>query len=219
VEGGTVTRIRLLARAALLPCAACTTLTGAPSARVAIIEESEPEWVGAAAPADIDRIHRLDEAWQEGLRQGRGRGFRRAIDGEGALLEPGAALPRAAPTPGSYHCRVIKLGQQSGRGAAFAAYKPFFCYVDVDGDTLTIVKQTGSQRPAGYIYPDRDDRHIFLGSVALGDETSPLAYGDDEKRDLVGVVERVGPFRWRMVMPWPQSGAILEVFELVPAAQ
>jgi hypothetical protein len=214
-----MTRIRLLALAALLPCAACTTLTRAPPATVQIVEERQPEWMVAAAPADIDRIHRLDEAWLEALRQARSRGFRRAIEGEGALLEPDAALPRAAPSPGSYHCRVIKLGQQSGRGAAFAAYKPFFCYVDVDGDTLSIVKQTGSQRPAGFIYPDRDDRHIFLGSVALGDETSPLAYGDDEKRDLVGVVERVGPFRWRLVMPWPQSGAILEVFELVPAVQ
>lgn len=213
-----MTGLRYLALAALLPCAACTTLT-APQATVQITEEPQPEWMEAAAPADVDRIHRLDAAWEEGLRQARSRGFRRAIAGEGALLEPDAALPRAAPSPGSYHCRVTKLGQQSGRGPAFAAYKPFFCYVDVDGDTLTIVKQTGSQRPAGFIYPDRDDRHIFLGSVALGDETSPLAYGDDEKRDLVGVVERVAPFRWRLVMPWPQSGAILEVFELVPAVQ
>lgn len=213
-----MTGLRYLALAALLPCAACTTLTR-PPATVQIIEERQPEWMTAAAAADIDRIHRIERAWQEGLRQARSRGFRRAIAGEGALLEPDAALPRAAPSPGSYHCRVIKLGQQSGRGPAYAAYKPFFCYVDVDGDTLTIVKQTGSQRPAGFIYPDRDDRHIFLGSVALGDETSPLAYGDDEKRDLVGVVERVGPFRWRLVMPWPQSGAILEVFELVPAVQ
>ena len=147
-----MTGLRYLALAALLPCAACTTLT-APQATVQITEEPQPEWMEAAAPADVDRIHRLDAAWEEGLRQARSRGFRRAIAGEGALLEPDAALPRAAPSPGSYHCRVTKLGQQSGRGPAFAAYKPFFCYVDVDGDTLTIVKQTGSQRPAGSSIP------------------------------------------------------------------
>lgn len=213
-----MTRFRLLALAALLPSAACTTLATPPAA-VQIVEEHQPEWMAAAAPTDIDRIHRLDQAWREGLQQARSGGFRRAVDGEGALLDPDAALPRAAPPPGSYHCRVVKLGRQGGRGPAFAAYKPFFCYVDVDGDTLTIVKQTGSQRPAGFIYPERDDRHIFLGSMALGDETAPLAYGDDEKRDLAGVVERVGPFRWRLVMPWPRVGAVIEVFELVPAVQ
>jgi len=60
---------------------------------------------------------------------------------------------------------------------------------------------------------------VFLGSLALGDEQQPLAYGDDPKRDMAGVLERIGPFQWRLVIPWPQSTSKLDVFELTPVAQ
>ncbi|HZG47635.1 MAG TPA: hypothetical protein VEZ41_15410, partial [Allosphingosinicella sp.] len=42
--------------------------------------------------------------------------------------------------------------------------------------------------------------HVALGPVAV-----------------IDVVERVGNFRYRIVIPWPRSGAILEVLEMVPA--
>jgi hypothetical protein len=57
---------------------------------------------------------------------------------------------------------------------------------------------------------------VFLGSLALGDEEAPLAYGDDPKRNMAGVFERIGAFRWRLVIPWPQSTSKLQVFELTP---
>jgi len=82
---------------------------------------------------------------------------------------------------------------------------------------LTIVKQTGSQRPAGRLWEDDDaTRLIFLGSLALGNEDQPLAYGDDPRRNMAGVLERIGPFKWRLVIPWPQSTSKLDVFELTP---
>jgi hypothetical protein len=59
---------------------------------------------------------------------------------------------------------------------------------------------------------------VFLGSLALGGEDQPLAYGDNPKRDMAGVLERIGPFRWRLVIPWPQSTSKLDVFELTPVA-
>ena len=33
-----------------------------------------------------------------------------------------------------------------------------------------------------------------------------------------GVLERIAPFRWRLVIPWPQSTSKLDVFELTPVA-
>ena len=33
---------------------------------------------------------------------------------------------------------------------------------------------------------------------------------------MAGVLERIGPFRWRLVIPWPQSTSKLDVFELTP---
>jgi len=176
-------------------------------------------WKGVASAADRDRIARLGLAWQEALAEAR-RGYADDVRREGALLRPRASLPRPAPTPGSYNCRLIKLGKATAKSRAYESFKPFFCYVEVEGDLLTIVKQTGSQRPAGRLWEDDDpERLIFLGSLALGDEQQPLAYGDDPKRDMAGVLDRIGPFKWRLVIPWPQSTSKLDVFELTPVAQ
>jgi hypothetical protein len=159
---------------------------------------------------------RLDSAWQQALTEA-GKSFGAEIRKEGVLLKPHAALPRPAPTPGSYNCRLIKLGQATPKTRAYESFKPFFCYVEVEGDQLTIVKQTGSQRPAGRLWEDDNpERMIFLGSLALGDEDQPLAYGDDPKRNMAGILERIGAFRWRLVIPWPQSSSKLDVFELTP---
>ena len=175
-------------------------------------------WRRVATDADKDRLARLSTAWAQGLADAREHS-RKDVLAEGALLVSGAALPRPAPTPGSYNCRLVRLGAKTGKAPAFEKFKPFFCYVEVEGDLLTIVKQTGSQRPAGRLWEDDNpERLIFLGSLALADEEQPLAYGDNPKRDMAGVLERVGPFRWRLVIPWPQSPSKLDVFELTPVA-
>jgi hypothetical protein len=175
-------------------------------------------WTQIATTADESRISRLGLAWQQALADAK-MGFLGEIRKEGVLLEPRAAQPRPAPTPGSYNCRLIKLGKASAKSAAFERFKPFFCYVQVEDDLLTIVKQTGTQRPAGRLWEDdQPDRLIYLGSLALGDQQQPLAYGDDPKRDMAGVLERIAPFRWRLVIPWPQGTSKLDVFELTPVA-
>jgi hypothetical protein len=175
-------------------------------------------WMQIATAEDESRISRIDQAWQAALGDARRR-FAGEIRKEGALLDSRAALPRPAPTPGSYNCRLIKLGKATARAPAFERFKPFFCYVQVEEDLLTIVKQTGSQRPAGRLWEDdRPERLIFLGSLALGDQQQPIAYGDNPKRDMAGVLERIAPFRWRLVIPWPQSTSKLDVFELTPVA-
>jgi hypothetical protein len=35
---------------------------------------------------------------------------------------------------------------------------------------------------------------------------------------MAGVLERVAPMRWRLIIPFPRSGARLELFELTPVA-
>ena len=173
-------------------------------------------WKGVATAADQDRISRLGLAWQAALADAK-KSNAGEIAKEGKLLLPRSALPRPSPTPGSYNCLMIALGKATAKGKPFESFKPFFCYVEVEDDQLTIVKQTGSQRPAGRLWEDDDpNRMIFLGSLALGDEDQPLAYGDDPKRNMAGVFERIGAFRWRLVIPWPQGDAKLDVFELTP---
>jgi hypothetical protein len=173
-------------------------------------------WKAVATIADKDRLARLGLAWQEALDDA-GKTNATDIKREGKLLLPRSALPRPDPTPGSYNCRLIKLGKAMPSSKPYETFKPFFCYVEVEDDLLTIVKQTGSQRPAGRLWPDDEStRLVFLGSLALGDETVPLAYGDDPKRNMAGVIERIAPFKWRLVIPWPQSTSKLDVFELTP---
>ena len=176
-------------------------------------------WKGIASAADQDRIDRLGLAWQEGLMDAKAK-YGREIADEGELLKPRSGLPFPAPTPGSYNCRTDALGSTDRKTPAFQKFKPFFCYVQVDDQNhLTIIKQTGSQRPAGSLWEDDDpNRMIFLGSLSLGDEKEPLAYGQDPDRDMAGVFERIAPFRWRLVIPWPRNGAKIEVFELTPVA-
>jgi len=173
-------------------------------------------WKAVATAADQDRLSRLALAWQEALDEA-GKANATDVRHEGKLLQPGAALPRPDPTPGSYNCRLIKLGKATPKSKPYESFKPFFCYVEVEDKQLTIVKQTGSQRPAGRLWEDDDpNRLIFLGSLALGNEDQPLAYGDDPSRNMAGVLERIGPFKWRLVIPWPQSTSKLDVFELTP---
>ncbi|HEY8433773.1 MAG TPA: DUF4893 domain-containing protein [Sphingomicrobium sp.] len=207
----------LLALALLGGCATKPNLPPGvhPSVEVGPPLKSEA-WKAVATAADQDRLSRLGLAWQEALAEAK-KSNGGEVSREGKLLLPRTGLPRPAPTPGSYNCRMIALGKATPKGKAFDAFKPFFCYVEVEGDQLTIVKQTGSQRPSGRLWDDDDpNRMIFLGSLALADEEQPLAYGDDPKRNMAGVFDRIGAFRWRLVIPWPQGDAKLEVFELTP---
>jgi len=177
-------------------------------------------WQGFANPEDRNRIRRIATAWAGGLKDARDAGFRQAIQGEGRLLDPDAGLPRPAPTPGSYSCRLVKLGKTNGKGPAFERFKPFFCYVQIEDELFTIVKQTGSQRPAGRLWEDdMPNRMVFLGSLALGSEDEARAYGDDPRRDKAGIFERIAPFVWRLVIPYPRDGSQLQVFELKPVPE
>jgi hypothetical protein len=221
-----VTRIRSLTMIGLIAAVSalatgCATKPKLPPGVHPTVEVGPPlkseAWMHVATPADQDRIARLGLAWQEALDDAK-KSNAGEVRKEGNLLLPRSSLPRPDPTPGSYNCRLIKLGKATPKGKAFESFKPFFCYVEVDEEgLLTIVKQTGSQRPAGRLWEDDDpNRLVFLGSLALGNEDQPLAYSDDPNRDMAGVLERIAPFKWRLVIPWPQSTSKLDVFELTP---
>jgi hypothetical protein len=216
-------KIGTIAAVAALIVGGCQTKPKAPPGVTPTVEVGPPAkaeaWKQLATEADEARLARLDDAWAAGLDEVK-RNYATQVRNEGVLLKPHAALSRPAPTPGSYNCRLIKLGRATPKTRAYESFKPFFCYVEVEDDLLTIVKQTGSQRPAGRLWEDDDPKRlIFLGSLALGEEDQPMAYGDNPKRDMAGVLERIAPFKWRLVIPWPQSTSKLDVFELTPVAR
>jgi len=176
------------------------------------------DWRAAASEADRERLRDVRDAWDEALGQSRAAGHDAEIAGQGALFDPDAALRGPLPPPGDYLCRTVKLGSPAaGGGLPYVEYPRFRCRIRADGDTLSLVKLTGSQRPIGRIYADTERRGIFLGTLQLGDERRAYRYGEDSERDLVAAVERVGERRWRLVFPYPHFESLLDVIELTPA--
>jgi hypothetical protein len=189
------------ARPALLALAlaGCQLPPPAPPSAAPVLPVGE-NWRAIASPADADRITRFDAAWAA------------ARSAAPPVLDRSAAQPFPAPPPGSYRCRVWRLGE----GRATRRFPAQFCYVGVEGALLSFAKQTGDERWAGYFYLDGERRMIFLGANAA-DRAVP-GYGADPARDVAGVVERVGQHRYRIAMPWPRGGGALDILELVPVA-
>jgi hypothetical protein len=206
----------LVAAALLSGCQA--TGTRPPKAVVEVgADEPEQAWAGIIDAADRDRLNRLPAAWEQAIAGSRGVANGRRLRAEGPLLDPAAALPRPALPPGSYRCRLHRFTAPGrGRGGLVSS-GPFFCFVGAEGANTSFTRQTGPDRPGGYLYDNTEMRQIFIGATAQGREQVPPAYGQEAQRNVAGVVERVGSFRYRLVVPWPRSGDILEVYELIPA--
>ena len=176
------------------------------------------DWRGIVTAADRDRYNRLDAAWslatQQALRQ-RGSGDLRAT---GDLINPDAQRPSVAPPVGNYRCRTVKLGSQGGEDSlGYVVYGWFACRIEQTPNGLKFTKLTGSQRPAGLLFPEDDRRMVLLGSMALASEPPANSYGQRPDRDLIAALERIGEARWRLVVPWPQNESNLDLIELVPA--
>lgn len=197
----------------LSSCAVMNAPTGTMSRQAAVESEN---WRHVATEADRERVRGWYDAWTAALESARAGGHGAQIAAHGPLLEPLAALPNAHVPPGDYDCRVIKLGAQRPGLLAYTAYPEFRCRVEAEQDIFSFTKLTGSQRPVGLIFADNDRRKIFLGTLMLGDESRALDYGTDPQRDMAGIVERIGPQRWRIVFPRPAFESIVDVIELVP---
>lgn len=179
-------------------------------------EAPETRWRMITTEQDRERLRNWRKAWVEALPKARAADAA-AIAEQGPLFEPDQALGRAMPPAGDYRCRTFKLGGQREGLRDFTAYPWFRCRVGREGEMPTLSKLDGSQRATGKIYAETDTRVIFLGTLELGDETIPLSYGQDTKRDMAGYIERIGTARWRLVLPWPAFESQLDVIELVPA--
>jgi hypothetical protein len=205
--------MRLIA-ALLLPlaCAGCNVLLQ-PSG---MISEWTSAWRRVATEEDKGRLRDWRTTFTKALDAARKAGHGAEIDREGALLDPDAALGGTPLPNGMYRCRVIKLGAKAAGNLDFVAYPGLTCRVRPDHQLQRLGKLTGSQRYVGIIFPNDAVREVFLGTLVLGDERRALQYGQDDMRDIAGYVERIGPSRWRLIMPKPHFESQMDVMELVP---
>jgi hypothetical protein len=211
---------KALIAAAFLFLAACTTMRPLPHPRVraTVTVEAEEPWRNVASDADAARLDALPRLWTEALEEARRAGYVRRLAAEGALLAPAAALPYAAPAPGPYSCRILRLGASAPGVRPFGEAGHGFCFVGGDRNQLSLTIEAGPRRMGGYLWPGKDNRAFaFLGGQSPRGIPIP-GYGDDPARDVVGLFERIGPFRYRLTLP-ARGGRGLTIVELRPAAE
>jgi hypothetical protein len=183
-------RAALAAALASLTLAACASTPPAPPPPPGGPVLSD--WRGVVTAFDRDRYQRRQAAWDLALQQARRQPGSGDLRGLGELIDPDAQRPLATPPVGNYRCRTVKLGSQGGEdGLGYVVYGWFACRIEQTPRGLKFVKLTGSQRPSGLLFPESD---------------------------LIGVLERIGERRWRLVLPWPQNESNLDLIELVPGA-
>ena len=197
---------------ALLPLAGCAAL----QPQAAVVPQRSPDWRAVATNSDRARLRDWRSAFVAALRAARASGHSAEIAREGALLEPDAALGGGPIPNGAYRCRVIKLGGKSPGLLDYVAYPYFACRIRQEAAVQGFAKLNGSQRQIGLIFAGDPLRQIFLGTLVLGDEQRAFQYGRDTERDVAGFVERIGPNRWRLIMPKPHFESVIDVMELVP---
>jgi hypothetical protein len=208
---------KILLPAALAALSACAQKPQAMVAMPVVQAPAEPVtgWKAIVSGEDDQRLSNLPDLWRSALTAAQR--YRSQIRSEGDLLAPDAARNHPAPPPGSYHCRLVKIGAAGAREPAYKAFPEFFCYIRGDrADSLFFTKQTGSELPGGFLFADGERRLVLAGAKQHAATEVPMPYGTEPERDLVGVVERIGPFRWRVVLPWRGQTQGLDIYELIP---
>jgi hypothetical protein len=195
-----------------LACSGCNVLLQ-PSGMIA---EWTSAWRRVATEEDNARLRDWRTSFTKALDAARKAGHGEEIDREGALLDPDAAIAGTPIPNGMYRCRVIKLGAKAAGNLDYVSYPGFTCRVRPDHQLQRLGKLSGSQRYVGIVFPNDAVREVFLGTLVLSDERRALQYGQDQTRDVAGYVERIGPSRWRLIMPQPHFESQMDVMELVP---
>ncbi|MGJ3649613.1 DUF4893 domain-containing protein [Sphingomonas sp. GlSt437] len=202
------------AAAALGGCTRHLSLVVQPSPAVTVEQMPSSAWRSIATPADQASIDRLAARWQA-ARALASRRFPSRLKAEGALLAADGAVPLPQLTPGPYWCRLIRIGGKGG----YVTARPDRCDVAGDHQRQSLTKQDGASLPGGWLYSDdQPNRLIFLGATRLHQRDAAPGYGTDSSKDVIGVIERVGPFHWRFVIAGAQAPADeIVLYELFPA--
>jgi hypothetical protein len=200
--------------AALLACCSCTVI----EQPAGLIPRWTTAWKEVVTQDDRQRLADWRKTFVAAVDAAKKAGHSDEIQREGALLDPDSALGPPVIPNGMFRCRIIKVGAKGEGNLSYVAYPAFPCRVKADRGLQQFNRYGGSQRYVGLIFPGDQIHQVFLGTLVLGDETRALQYGQDEQRDIAGYVDRIGPNRWRLIMPKPHFESQLDIMEMVPAS-
>ena len=207
--------MRAIVILSFVSCAACSVIEQ-PSG---LIPRWTTAWKQVASATDRQRLADWRASFLTAVDVAKKAGHGAEIAQEGPLFDPDSTIGPAGIPNGLYQCRLFKVGSKPNSGSpAYLAGPPSLCRVKAQRGLQRFNKFGGQQRYVGLIFPGDAVHRVFLGTLVLGDETRALQYGQDELRDSAGYVDRIGPDRWRIVMPQPHFEALLDVIELVPAS-
>ena len=204
----------LLTLACSASLAACAGTRGAP---VELAVEPAEEWRSVASAEDAALLEGLVGRWRSALAAAKAKGFTRRIAAAGALLDPEAGQPRAAPGPGPYRCTLTRIGPAARRTPAWSESREAFCFVGVGEDKkLTLTSELPGRRVGGYLFEQgQGDALVFLGAAIPRGRSVAPRYGDDGAEGAAGLFERIDELSYRLVLPEPGSG--VHVIALTPA--
>ncbi len=182
-----------------------------PAPRAVTVEAAE-DWRGAALPAHAAVTEEIPSLFRR-LVVSRGR--RPAADRH--LLDPTPGLGHAAPAPGAYRCRIVRLPAPAERRGRRGPERPGFCFVGGEGERLSLTVEAPARRLGGYLWPSGDGRQlVFLGAGFAPPARTAPPYGDPPQASMAGLLQRVGDFRYRLIVRGNAAGT-LDVWELVAA--
>ena len=151
-----------------VPDGAAAARPAAPGPSV-VVEEAEP-WRSVASAARRGGARRPARPLGAGARGGPG-GEPVAPDRRGrrAAGARTRGSPRAAPAPGSYRCRYVRLG-----GRKWTASAQGFCYVGVEAGQLSLATELRGLRLGGYLWELKGgERLVFLGAAVPAGSQGP----------------------------------------------
>jgi hypothetical protein len=202
-------RLSLLLVLGLPLVTACQTTTGTRPSSVGrnVTVEAAEEWRSIALDEHARVLEDLPPLFREAAARGR-----RTAASDRMLLDPELALPRAAPAPGAYRCRLVRLGASRA-----TAGREAFCFVGAEAEGLSLTVETPARRLGGFLWESgQGDRLVFLGADFAPRSRGAPAYGGPRATSTAGIFERIGDFRYRLIVAGAQPRAV-DVYELIAA--
>ena len=174
-------------------------------------------WRDLAAPNDVERVEKRDEAWSKALSEAQAGGaaqdmavLHQAMSGGGAAINTQAIL-------GNWSCRTIKVGGLT----ALTVYGKFRCRFIMRNGQLFFEKLNGSQRVSGNVYEDGGMQMILLGALSVANEpqgiyagTGAIAGGEVAQSNQIGILVKASANRMRLEFPYPYYESTFDVLEL-----